>query len=240
MSKQLRHWFFIVFGIVYRPTVLFRVLRQKPTLVMPLAIISMLTIIAGKLLSPYKQRAVILSLSEQVGSDRAKEMLFHANQFSGIFTLLTPIPEILKLSGIAILLLWLSVIISGKKQGFTEYFMTAIYAEFILMIKDYITVGVLWIKGIGNVHTLMDMHPAMGLEVFLNDPSSNLVLYTILSNFNPFMLWHIFVLTVGLSTMSQLTKKRSLIITSGIWVLGIGLQTILAILSVNIMRMAGK
>ena len=240
MLTTIKHTISIFTGVFYQPSTLFKELREKPSWIAAFTIIVILTVISGTLFSPFKQHVILQSLTEQMDEARVKEMFVHADTFSIIVMLFTPVPIIIKLSMIGGILLCGDVLLTKKKEHFSLYLMVAVFSEFILLFKDFVNLLILWIKGIQNIHSIMDLYSIVGLDYFLSDKSRQMLLYTVLSNFNPFTFWHIFVLATGFAIVSQIKTWRALIVASSIWVLGITFQLMITSLSADIMRMSGK
>lgn len=67
---------------------------------------------------------------------------------------------------------------------------------------------VIEIKGITPADGLQTLQAVPGLEYFLDSELSNGYLATILSNVNPFVIWYVIILTIGISVVSQLKKWK--------------------------------
>jgi hypothetical protein len=82
----------------------------------------------------------------------------------------------------------------------------------------------LYSRGSIGVRDVTDMQALVGLDLFLRDKSSNPPLFVLLNSVNPFSLWYLGVLTIGVSVVSKLGKLKAGIVVTAVWVLGVLIQ----------------
>ncbi|MFA6468921.1 MAG: hypothetical protein WCW35_08480 [Bacteroidota bacterium] len=240
MNPPFHRQIALLTGIFYRPAATFHHLKVGSSLVIPVIILILLTLLSGELISPYKKHIIVTSLTEQMGETRARETVSQFGALSFILKLLAPVPTFVRVAVIACLMLIGDMAFRKTRLHYTMYFSATVYVEFILVLKDYIKLFFLYCKGIENMHTFWDLHLPIGLELLLPNWPEHIVLFTIASNVNIFVIWYVTVLTEGLATISTLRRWKAFVIVSGIWLLGIGFQVMISIISTEFMKMSGR
>ena len=95
----------------------------------------------------------------------------------------------------------------------------------------------LHVKGAGSIHHITDLQAIIGLDFLMEDKTSDLATFTVLNAVHIFNIWYIVVLSIGLRVMSGLGNIKSAILVTSVWLLGVGFQVAMAVLSANMQRL---
>jgi hypothetical protein len=228
------------FKIYFAPAKLFIVLNERPRWVSTFIIITVMTMFIGHLSLPFKQEIMFSVLSQQLGEARAHETLLNAHRFAIIGLLLAPIPFLLKWIAVSAIFYYTAILFDSQTINFTKVFSIVVHSELIFLLMGIANIIILEMNGIDSIKGLTDLQAIVGLEYFLNNKGENIYLFTLLSNFNTFTVWYVFVLTIGFSIVSQLKKWQSAAVVSFVWFLGIGFQIAVVYLSTNLQAMIGR
>jgi hypothetical protein len=115
-------------------------------------------------------------------------------------------------------ILWILTLLAKPSLTFIKSFRLIIYSYFVLVIGDFINSGLLYIRGLDKITTTYDIS-LTGLNVFTSLEKSGVGLYQFLSYVNPFQVWFVILVSIGLSIFTDSKYIKSLIICFIFWIL---------------------
>lgn len=231
--------FVLIATSIFQPSFAFTTMKERRITVAPVIILLLCTVVVGQLFAPLKQPVVAAAVRERTGMATG----LPAGDLGPLITVLSVVfqlfPVLLKCAVIAGWMMSIDLLFRKTKERFSIYFSVAAMADFVLIVKDLATIALLYGKGTVNIRTLWDLHPAMGLDLLIADRANDVILATVAGNLDLFTLWHIAVLSFGWSAISGLPRRTSVSAITVLWLVGIGFQMGMAVLSMEIVKMTG-
>ena len=86
-----------------------------------------------------------------------------------------------------------------------------------------------WLRGIEDVQAPSDLEVPLGVNLFL--ASNNPVLFGLLGSLNPFELWFVSLLSVGIARVHSISIPMGFLIAAPLWLGGITVQSTLRFLA---------
>jgi hypothetical protein len=117
-----------------------------------------------------------------------------------------------------------SVILDVHDLQFRRIFATVVHAEIVLVLMSGVNVLLLYLKGPAAVKSPIDLQVVAGLDIFLSNAPANVPLFVLLNGINPFSVWYIVILSTGMSVMTGLSKFKSGMMVTILWLIGLGCQ----------------
>ena len=229
----------VVLTAPFRPVPAFAMMKEDRITVVPVVVLLLCTIAVGQFFAPFKQPVIAAAVRERTGMATGLPTSDLGPLISVLSVLFQMLPVLLKCMVIAGWMMSIDLLVRKRNERFALYFAAAALADLVLIVKDLVLIAILYLRGTENIHTVWDLHPAMGLDLFIADRANNAILSTVAENIDLFMVWHIIVLSFGWSAISGLSKRSSITAVSVLWLVGIGFQTAMAVLSMGIVRMTG-
>jgi hypothetical protein len=189
--------------VIYEPGAVFERLREKPKILAPLATLMLVTALIQVLMLPYIRAAIgpMLAAVAQQNPQAAAT----ANTFILLGIVIAPI--ILALftliwSG----LLWMMVAVVGGEAKFATLFSVATYTGIAFVASLLVVLAIIMVKGKDNL-TPQDLQPAIGLDLFIT--SGGRVATAVLKQINPFSIWGLFLMALGIQVTHKQTKGNA-------------------------------
>jgi hypothetical protein len=154
--------------------------------------------------------------------------------------LFTTLPLLLKWILVSIFLYFGGILLDAHQINFKTVFTVVVYSECIIILMGIINLLLLYVKGADSINNVTDLHVIIGLDYLLADKPHNIPLFTFLNSFNVFSVWYMATLTIGISIVTSFSKLKSAILVTFIWLLGVGVHVILAMLSTNMQHISGQ
>lgn len=126
------------------------------------------------------------------------------------------------------LLVWGGVYAFQGKIKFEQALILVLLVNLVIILGDLVNIGILFARGIENIHSQYDMAKT-GLNVLVSKDQTGTGLYTILSYINPFEIWYVILLIIGIRTVTGLSSMSSISITLIIWLLTIAVVATMAV-----------
>lgn len=209
-------------GVLFTPAETFEDIVRRPHMVAPLLLFVALGYLATILIAPHVdydslKAAQIAQLekggTKLTGSDLERmERFMVASTKVGMW--LNPLFMILVYVVFAAVL-WLAFRLMGGEGNFTQAFVVTLYAWVPVMVYTLITAVVVLARGSFdpmNAATLVKSNPA-----FLVDQKAQPVLFSLLSSFDLFALWTVFLFVLGFAAVSRLSRTMSAGIVLTMW-----------------------
>lgn len=211
-----------VLNIFATPKEVFERIKSKPTWTVPFFVLVIGTSIVVWLTAPAHHQLAIASLQEDLAG-------FHVSR-----SLESPLSRFLTItiSVIGLFLRWVIMsgllyficILAGAQKGlrFRSIFSALLYSWMIILMWDVVNVLLLYLQGIESISHPIELRAPVGLDFFLEDRTTNPLLAKFLNTINPFSLWFVVTLTIGVSVVSGLNLVRAASIVLIVWSLGAG------------------
>ncbi len=202
------------------PVGFFTKLKERHSIVVPYIVILILALLSAYLIKDLMGRYVFSEMQRQaIDSPQMKaaieqgyvseaKMAWNIMIFGPIFSLLIP------LVGAALALFWGNFVYSGKAR-FAQILSVMLYANIIYCAGNLLTAVFMRIKD----------SPSAGFTpaILVADKGLDTPLYTLLSKINPFIIWEIIAVGIGLSILYGFTRNKGYRVS----VLSVGLLSIL-------------
>lgn len=208
-----------IMGIFTSPRQTFQDINIKPTWALPL-ILYIITIVIVTIVN------IDITKLDQARILEAKDMpqeqleKIQAMTGSPVMAYIQLIGTVISIVGFtilfAVILLGICKILKGN-ASFKKIFSIITWSSLIAIIGAYVKMIIIAVKGTAHLVTT-------GLSLFLPMPEVGQkpsFLFTILSQIDPFTIWQLGVLIIGLSIVNNFTAKKSFIIVLSLWVIGI-------------------
>jgi len=116
------------------------------------------------------------------------------------------------------LIIWIFTKIAKQTLSFQKTFELIIHCCFVLTIGALVNVFVLYFRGIENIENMYEIS-LTGLNLLTSTDSVGVTFYTFLSLINPFYVWFLVLLTIGLAILTDMKYVKAFIISFIFWIL---------------------
>ena len=123
------------------------------------------------------------------------------------------------------LIIWILTKIAKRSLSFQKTFELVIHCCFVLAIGALVNTFVLYEQGIENIKNMFEIS-LTGLNLLTSVESVGVVFYTFLSLINPFYVWFVVLLTIGLSILTGMKHIKAFIISFIFWIMIIAYSVI--------------
>jgi hypothetical protein len=115
-------------------------------------------------------------------------------------------------------LLYIITVIAKSSLTYIKSFTLILYSYFALLIGDLINTGLLYVRGFDKIEHIYDIS-LTGLNLMTTLDNSGAAVYQFLSLVNPFQIWFIILLSIGLRVFTNIKYTKALIICLIFWVI---------------------
>jgi hypothetical protein len=190
-----------LFKVLFEPTAVFERVREKPRFLVPFLVLAVITVLIVGLQLPYTRAA--LAQTPNMTPEQAQA----ASKFAPIGLVIAPIFYCLFLL-LNALVLWVSVSVLGAGAGGEAKYGTllsvATYASVAYTLLQVIGVIVLMMRGTSSVTSMVDLQPALGLDLLAPDAKGFTL--ALLRGINPFTLYGLFLTATGVAVTNRTSK----------------------------------
>ena len=209
-------------GVLFAPAETFQDIARRPDILGPLLVILIIGYICTAFVMPKMDyNAIITAQHEQMQKqgremDESQRATMERMTIGGakIFGWLGPLMGVIWYAILAGILL-LAFRLFGGEGTYKQAFSTVLYAWIPLLLFSVIVSIVVIARGTFDpttAATLVKSNPA-----FLVDMKEQPILFSLLSNFDVFTIWTIFLLIVGFSTLSKTSRAKAATIVLSLW-----------------------
>jgi hypothetical protein len=166
--------------------------------------------------------------------EQALDMLYklrYLQVFSGIVT------SAISLFLLA-LLLYIMTSVAKPVLDYVKSFTVVVYSYFAMLIGGLVNTGILYFKGIETITNPFEIQ-LTGLNLFTTMEKAGGGLYTFLSLVNPFQLWFVLLLSIGLKVFTEIKYAKSLLICILFWLITVIIPVVIMIFTEMKMQQAG-
>jgi membrane protein, antimicrobial resistance system len=187
--------------VLFEPTAVFERVREKPRFLVPFFALAVITVLIGVLQLPYTKAALAQT------ANMTPEKLETASKILPFFLVLGPIIYGLFLA-LGALVLWVSVSVLGAGAGGEAKYGTLIsvvtYASVSYTLLQVVGVIVLMMRGTSSITSMVDLQPALGLDLLAPDAKGFAL--ALLRGINPFTLYGLFLTATGVAVTTRTSK----------------------------------
>ena len=202
-----------VVKVLYEPAEVFERVRQEPSFLAPFLVICAIQIVLFFVNLPFVKAGMAAQLaSRPAGGPDPSKFIFLGAIFIPIGI------------GIALLigggLLWVLVSLFGGEAKFGTLLSVAGYCAVpVVILLPIVGAIVLQMKGVGQVTSMQDLQPALGLDLLA--PGAKGFAAAALKAVNPFGIWGLVLTAIGVSTTHRLSKSTGYIVATISFVIGV-------------------
>jgi Yip1 domain len=229
-------------GVFFAPEETFADIARKPDVIWPLVILTVVAIISAILITPRMDLDAMMSYQAEVMQKKNPNMSDADIERMAPFVKATSkvmgyISPILMIAGYVLIavVLWGAFRLMGGEGDFKQAFSTTLWAHFPRMVLGAI-IGTVIVMLRGSVDPMQIATVIKTSPAFIADFKEQPVLYALLASFDIFALWTLFLLGVGFSKVSRLSKGKSFAIVISLWLVIVLFKVGMAALNAAQMR----
>jgi hypothetical protein len=195
-----------------------RVVQHKNSWVLPLVIISLITIVVSLWQIPLAMRIMEQNPPGGMTAEQFQQRAGMISTMQKVGVFFTPVIVAI----IALIQAWLISVtcsIMGLRAKVRDVFSLIMYASLIPTLG--VIAGFLVVRAKANeIQSLDELRPAFGLDIFIHEGVSKPV-QAILSYFSIFTIWYIVVLSIGVARLAEAPVSKGFIATIPAWLLSL-------------------
>jgi len=187
-----------LFRLLYEPTAVFGRVREKPRFLAPFLALAVIAVVIGVAQLPYVKAALTAQFAQtpNVTPEQAQAGL----KFAPIGIAIAPIVYALFLL-LNAFILWVGVSVLGGEAKFATLLSVTTYVSITYTLLQVVGVIVLMMRGTGGIASMVDLQPALGLDLFAPDAKGFTL--ALLRGINPFTLYGVYLTAVGITVTHQ-------------------------------------
>lgn len=197
------------FNVLHEPSAVFARVKERPRVLVPWLIISVLLIGVGYLGRPF-QAVAMESLRASLPPEQAARMGAASGPSILRIAISAPLIAIVALA-LGAGMLWVGVSLTGGAARYKTLMSVLAYSYVTYIIFSAVTTVVLMVKGIGAVTSFEDLRAPLGLDLLV--PGAGLFLGTILNGINPFSIWGVWLCATGISITQGTSRASATVVT---------------------------
>jgi hypothetical protein len=213
-----------MFAFFADPAAAARRVHRKWFWVAPLAVVILISIVVGILLEPIvRQVSALMPMRPGATPEQQQKAIEIGIAAQRIFTPISLVVMIL----IQTLIVYGTAVAFGIRGKFREFFNLITGCSLISMAL-YSVATVIILRSKGEVSSIGELTPALGLDIFL-PMDSNKFLTGVLGYFSVFQLWWIVMMVLIISAAFRVSKGRALAVVTPLILLGLVMRVGLAV-----------
>ena len=203
-------------NVLHEPTAVFGRVKEKPRVLVPWLVISVLLTALAVLSRPY-QAAAMDAIRATLTPEQAARIPPGATPMWRTI-LGAPVVSLIGLligSG----LLWIGTMLAGGQARFKSLMSVLCYSNMTYVIFVAVTMIVLSVRGIGAVTSFQDLRAPLGLDLLA--PGASLFLGAVLNGINPFSIWGVWLCGTGVSITQGTSRAGGILVTALAFLIGV-------------------
>jgi len=201
---------------IFSPIRAFNQLKTEKFSMMSLLMILLLVLVNLILMMPLTEKITQLTMeSMPVGSaqtDMAMELVYKLRYVMMIGAVFTSVIMLLLYA----LILYLVARVSKVNLEFMKIFQLMVCCYIAVVIGSLVNTAFLLMRGIDAIQTMYDAS-LIGLNVFTSVEKIGLPGFVFLSNINPFQLWFVALICIGIAVIAEIKPAKAIIIGVVFW-----------------------
>jgi hypothetical protein len=193
-----------LFRVLFEPAAVFGRAREKPRFLAPFLTLAVITVVIGVVQLPFVKAAMTAQFTQT--PNMTPEQAQTALKFAPIGVVIAPIAYCLFLL-LNAFILWVGVSVFGGEAKFGTLLSVTTYASISYTLLQIVGVIVLMMRGTGGIASMVDLQPAVGLDLVAPDAKGFVL--ALLRGINPFTLYGLFLTSVGVAVTHQTSKATA-------------------------------
>ena len=193
-----------LFRVLFEPAAVFGRVREKPRFLAPFLTLAVITVVIGVVQLPFVKAAMTAQFTQT--PNMTPEQAQAALKFAPIGVVIAPIAYCLFLL-LNAFILWVGVSVFGGEAKFGTLLSVTTYASISYTLLQIVGVIVLMMRGTGGIASMVDLQPAVGLDLVAPDAKGFVL--ALLRGINPFTLYGLFLTSVGVAVTHQTSKATA-------------------------------
>ena len=218
-------------SIIYRPRFELKATKDNQVnYVIVLLILVLLTIIQGFIALPIQAQIMahndVFANMTPEQAERARS-IGEKMRYIGLF--IAGIIYIVKIL-IQALLVWGGMSIFNGKINFKQSVILVSLVSFVTIIGDYANIGIIFLTGVEKITSMSELAKT-GLNLFFTTEDVGLAMYTFFSYINPFQIWSIILLIIGMKVIGELQYSTAAILSLILWLIWVSFPVLSVVVS---------
>jgi len=207
-QKEIFH----LFNIIPTPKEVFEDLNRCPRSRVPFLFLIVSSVIIGWFMIPAMvepMRKIFQSTFAAAAAQAAINGVMKSMIIGQLF--IAPAVSLLRWLALAGILYLLANMVAGNDGHlFARLYSVIAYSETIFILMNLLTLLLIYVKGIDGIESMHDLTIFKGLETLLDDKNPSRILRSLLSAFNPFTLWYMMTVSIGVHQITTIGRMKSL------------------------------
>ena len=233
-----------ILKILYNPVKAFRELKSSEKFpVMSLILLLIVVIINNILMIPVTFKVLELTFSSiqiplnDAQTDRMESVMQMTYKLRYL-QVVGAVFSYLFMLVIYTLIIWILTKIAKQSLSFSKAFELIIHCCFILTIGALVNTFILYGQGIENIRNIYEVS-LTGLNLLTSSEQVGVTFYTFLTLINPFYVWFLVLLTLGLATLADLKIVKAFVTAFIFWAILIAFPVVMIYFSQLLMQKSG-
>jgi len=188
-------------NVLLEPTAVFERVRERPRFLAPFLALAAITVVILALQLPYTRAALAAQFAQT--PNMTPEQAQAGMKFAPIGIVIAPILYALFLL-LDAFILWVGVSVLGGEARYKTLLSVTTYAAITYALLQVVGLIVLMLRGPGSVASMVDLQPALGLDLLVSDAQGFTL--ALLRGLNPFTLYGLFLTAVGVAVTHKISK----------------------------------
>jgi len=193
-----------LFRVLFEPAAVFGRVREKPRFLAPFLTLAVITVVIGVVQLTFVKAAMTAQFTQT--PNMTPEQAQTALKFAPIGVVIAPIAYCLFLL-LNAFILWVGVSVFGGEAKFGTLLSVTTYASISYTLLQIVGVVVLMMRGTGGIASMVDLQPAVGLDLVAPDTKGFVL--ALLRGINPFTLYGLFMTSVGVAVTHKTSKATA-------------------------------
>ena len=136
------------------------------------------------------------------------------------------------------LLLYLLTLIAKPALTYIKSFILIVYSYLAVLIGSFVNAGLLYNRGLEEITNPFEI-ALTALNVLTSLEEVGVTTYTFLTLINPFQIWFVILLSIGLKVFAEIKYLKALIICMIFWLITVIYPVVMVMISETAMKNAG-
>ena len=136
------------------------------------------------------------------------------------------------------LILYIITLVAKPVLAYMKAFTVIVYSYLTLAIGGLVNTGLLYLKGIDTITSPYEVE-LTGLNALTTMEQAGGALYVFLSMVNPFQLWFVVLLSIGLKVFTEIKFSKALLLCILFWIITVIFPVVSMIFSEMTLKNAG-
>jgi len=200
-----------VFNVLHDPVAVFNRIKERPRILAPWIVLSIVFVVITILTRPYQQAAMD-AFKATLTPEQGARMGSSGTGGGVVGLVLTPVGVLAALA-IGAGVLWMAVAITGAQAQYKTVLSVLAYSCVTYVLFAVVGIVVLTVRGKQAVAGFADLRAPLGLDLLV--PNAGLYLGTVLNGINPFSVWGVWLTGTGISITHGASRGTAIAVTTG-------------------------